>query len=146
MIPGTLFIASDHAGFSLKQVLIPYLEEQGWKVEDVGMHSRDSCDYPVFAHKLCASVAETGHMGILVCGSGIGMCMAANRHRGIRAALCTHEFQARSARGHNDANVLCLAERITAPALACLMADLFLSTEFDGGRHARRVEMIEPGA
>lgn len=143
MIPGTLYIASDHAGYGLKAALARHLEGKGWKVEDLGVHSADSADYPDYAHTLCKSVLATGHRGILICGTGIGMCMAANRHKGIRAALCTHEFQAKSCRGHNDANVLCLAERITAPALACVMADLFLETGFDGGRHQRRVELIE---
>lgn len=143
MIPGTLYIGSDHAGFLLKQALRDHLESLGWKVEDVGAYSAESSDYPPFAHALCQKVLQTGQKGILICGSGIGMCMAANRHYGIRAALCTHEFQARSCRAHNDANVLCLAERITAPALACQMADLFLETPFDGGRHQRRVELID---
>lgn len=144
MIPGTVFIASDHAGFAMKQRLTAHLEQGGWKVEDLGPDSAESTDYPPYAHELCARVLESGHKGILICGSGIGMCITANRHKGIRAALCTHEFQARSCRAHNDANVLCLAERITAPALACLMADLFLQSEFDGGRHERRVKLIDP--
>ncbi|MDR0339442.1 MAG: ribose 5-phosphate isomerase B [Desulfovibrio sp.] len=143
MPPGTLFIASDHAGVKMKAELVRFLENKGWKVEDLGAHSSDSVDYPEYAHRLCAEVLATGRKGILICGTGIGMCMAANRHKGIRAALCTHEFQAKSSRGHNDANVLCLAERITAPALACVMADIFLQGEFEGGRHQRRVERIE---
>ena len=143
MTPGTISIGSDHAGFTLKQAVISHLENLGWKVEDVGAHSCESSDYPLFAHALCKKVIASGNKGILICGSGIGMCMAANRHHGIRAALCTHEFQARSCRAHNDANVLCLAERITAPALACLMTDLFLETPFDGGRHQNRVTLID---
>lgn len=143
MIPSTLYIASDHAGHVLKTVLVRHLENTGWKVEDLGAPSTDSADYPDYAHALCRAVLEAGHKGILICGTGIGMCMAANRHRGIRAALCTHEFQACSCRGHNDANVLCLAERITAPALACVMVDTFLETQFAGGRHQRRIELIE---
>lgn len=144
MLPSTVYIGSDHAGFSLKEVIKAHLEAAGWKVEDVGAFSKESCDYPVFAHSLCEKVLATGHKGVLICGSGIGMCMAANRHEGIRAALCTHEFQAGTARSHNNANVLCLAERVTAPALACIMAELFLQGEFEGGRHERRVNMIEP--
>lgn len=143
MLPGTVFIASDHAGFALKQHLRSHLETLGWKVEDLGPDSDASTDYPMYAHSVCNKVLQSGHKGILICGSGIGMCMAANRHKGIRAALCTHEFQAKSCRAHNNANVLCLAERITAPALATLMAELFLQGEFDGGRHERRVELIE---
>lgn len=143
MTPSTLYIASDHAGHALKAFLVRHLEEKGWKVEDLGVRSADSADYPDYAHALCRAVLASGHKGILICGTGIGMCMAANRHRGIRAALCMHEFQARSCRGHNDANVLCLAERITAPALARAMTDLFLETEFEGGRHQRRIELID---
>ena len=143
MIPGTLYIASDHAGFALKQSLRLALEEAGWRVEDLGPASPDSADYPDYAHKLCKNVLVAGHKGILICGSGIGMSMAANRHKGIRAALCTHEFHAESCRRHNDANVLCLGERVTAPGLAIVLAQRFLSTEFEGGRHQRRVEKID---
>ncbi|MDL2266423.1 ribose 5-phosphate isomerase B [Desulfovibrio sp. OttesenSCG-928-G15] len=143
MEPGTLFIASDHAGFSLKEFLSDYFQEKGWKVEDLGPQTRDSVDYPSFAHTLCEQVLQTGHKGILICGSGIGMSMAANRHKGIRAALCTLETHARMCRLHNNANVLCLGERITAPALACLLAEIFLMTEFEGGRHQHRIDKIE---
>lgn len=144
MTQGTIYIASDHAGLALKEKLTLHLEGTGWKVEDMGTHSAQSCDYPEYAHALCNKVLETNHKGILICGTGIGMSMAANRHPGIRAALCTHEFQAKATRAHNDANVLCFAERITAPALACAMAAIFLMTEFEGGRHTRRVALIEP--
>lgn len=143
MPDAALFIASDHAGFALKSHLCRHLQERALKVEDLGPYSDQSVDYPDYAHALCARVLESGGRGILICGTGIGMCMAANRHQGIRAALCTHEFQARSCREHNDANILCLAERITAPALAARMADLFLSAGFDGGRHEKRVKGIE---
>lgn len=146
MLPSFLYIASDHAGYSLKTSLVAHLERKGWKVEDLGTHSRESCDYPQYAHSLCEKVLETGHKGILICGSGIGMSIAANRHKGIRAALCMHEFQARTARLHNNANVLCLAERLTAPALATMMAEIFLEEDFEGGRHEKRVALIEPDA
>lgn len=138
-----IFIASDHAGFALKKVLVPYLENKGFYVTDLGPDSDASVDYPDYAHPLCNKVLETGDMGILICGTGIGMSMAANRHKGIRAALCTCEFQGRATREHNDANVLCLAERITGPGLACAIADAFFSSGFEGGRHQRRVEGIE---
>ncbi|MDL2291223.1 RpiB/LacA/LacB family sugar-phosphate isomerase, partial [Desulfovibrio sp. OttesenSCG-928-F20] len=105
----TLFIASDHAGFALKNFLRGHLEGLGYNTEDLGPDSDASTDYPLYAHNLCSRVLQSGCPGILICGSGIGMCMAANRHKGIRAALCTHEFQARSCRAHNNANVLCLA-------------------------------------
>jgi ribose 5-phosphate isomerase B len=143
MLPGTIYIASDHAGFTLKEYLRLWLEERGWKVEDLGPDSCDSTDYPEYAHKLCKNVLETRHKGILICGSGIGMSMAANRHKGIRAALCTHEFHAGASRQHNDANVLCLGERVTAPGLAALLVQRFLNTDFEGGRHQRRVEKID---
>jgi ribose 5-phosphate isomerase B len=139
----TVFIASDHAGFTLKQALVSHLESMGRQVRDLGTHSTQSSDYPDFAHKLCQELLANGGMGILICGSGIGMSMAANRHPGIRAALCTHEFHARGARAHNNANVLCLGERVTAPHLACLMADIFLSEPFEGDRHIARIEKIE---
>lgn len=143
MSDGPLFIASDHAGFALKSHLCEHLRKRCLKVEDLGVHSGQSADYPDYAHALCSRVLAEGGRGILICGTGLGMCMAANRRQGIRAALCTHEFQARSCREHNDANVLCLGERITAPALAVVMTDLFLSSGFDGGRHEGRVRGIE---
>ena len=143
MIPGTLYIASDHAGFALKDALCLALAATGWKVEDLGPDSQNSTDYPDYAHKLCEKVLDTGHKGILICGSGIGMSITANRHKGIRAALCTHEFQAEACRRHNDANVLCLGERVTALGLAGALVERFLSTEFEGGRHQRRIDKIE---
>lgn len=143
MIPATIYLASDHAGFNLKRHLSGWLKEQGWKVEDLGTGSCESADYPDYAHSLCEKVLATGHKGILICGSGIGMSITANRHKGIRAALCIHEFHAEASRKHNDANVLCLGERITAPGLATILTELFINTEFEGGRHQRRVERIE---
>lgn len=139
----TIYIGSDHAGLTLKNTLAKGLAGDGRTVEDMGAHARESCDYPDFAHAVCARVRETGAFGILVCGTGIGMSIAANRHRGIRAALCTHEFHARAAREHNDANVLCLGERVTAPGLALEIAKAFLAAAFAGGRHQRRVEKID---
>ena len=143
MIPGTIYIASDHAGFALKKYLRLLLKEKGWTVEDLGPDSSASTDYPEYAHKLCKNVLATGHKGILICGTGIGMSMAANRHKGIRAALCTHEFHAEICRRHNNANILCLGERITAPALAAILVERFLNTDFEGGRHQCRVEKID---
>ena len=139
-----LYIASDHAGLHLKSALVEYLSTVGFQAEDVGTYSGESCDYPDFAHRLCQKVLETGGKGILICGTGIGMSIAANRHEGIRAALCTHEFHAEATRAHNNANVLCLGERITAPGLACLLARIFLTTEFEGGRHAGRIAKLAP--
>ncbi|MDR1685919.1 MAG: ribose 5-phosphate isomerase B [Desulfovibrio sp.] len=143
MTGDTVFIASDHAGFAMKQALCADLAARGFRMEDLGPQTAESCDYPVFAHALCARVLENAGRGILICGTGIGMCMAANRHRGIRAALCTDEYTARACRAHNNADVLCLGARVVAPALAAELAVIFLSTAFEGGRHARRVALIE---
>ena len=134
-------IGSDHAGFALKQVIVPYLQSLKYEVKDVGPASAEkSCDYPDFAAKVCEDVLVGGGLGILICGTGIGMSMAANKYRGIRAALCTSEFQGRLTRQHNDANVLCLGERITGPGLALAIVKEFLEAEFEGGRHLTRIQ------
>jgi ribose 5-phosphate isomerase B len=141
---GTLAIASDHAGFELKERLKEALSEWGRAFEDLGTHDDGSTDYPDYAHRLAEGVA-TGRFaaGILVCGTGNGMCMAANRHAGIRAAVCTDAFTANAARAHNDANVLCIGSRVTAEELALEITRLFLEGSFEGGRHQRRIEKIE---
>ena len=137
-----LHLASDHAGFTLKDALARYLSQQGHDIVDHGTHSQQSCDYPEFAVKLCKAVAASGEWGILVCGTGVGMSMVANRMPGIRAALCTCEFQARATRQHNNANVLCLGERVTGSELAFSIVDAFLAAEFEGGRHQRRIDLF----
>ncbi|MBO4300966.1 MAG: ribose 5-phosphate isomerase B, partial [Desulfovibrio sp.] len=109
----TIHLASDHAGFSLKERLARFLADKGIAVKDEGTYSTESCDYPVYAHRLCQAVTRDQGRGILICGTGIGVSIAANRHPAIRAALCTTELHARLARRHNDANVLCLGARIT---------------------------------
>jgi ribose 5-phosphate isomerase B len=139
----TLFIASDHAGFSLKEDLLAHLRGKAWEIRDLGPASDAAADYPDYAHALCARILAANASGILICGTGIGMSIAANRHKGIRAALCTHEFQAEAARRHNDANVLCLAARLTAPHLARALVDAFLAAPFEGGRHQRRIALID---
>ncbi|WP_300926859.1 ribose 5-phosphate isomerase B [uncultured Desulfovibrio sp.] len=139
-------LASDHAGYALKDLLARELAVRGFTVRDHGTDSRESCDYPVFAHRLCSALLHEGGQGILVCGSGIGMSMAANRHDGIRAALCTTELHARLSRRHNDANVLCLGARITGEELALAIMAAFLETGFEGGRHQRRIDKITPRA
>ena len=136
-------LASDHAGFALKSALILRLSSLDYDVVDHGAHSAASCDYPVFAHQLCSAVLDKGGLGILICGTGVGMSMAANRMRGIRAALCATEFQARATRQHNDANVLCLGERVTGTGLAFAIVDAFLDTAFEGGRHQRRIDLFD---
>ena len=138
----TLFIASDHGGFTLKKHLIEHVQKKGYTIEDLGPETLESCDYPVFAQKLCATVNDKQGLGILVCGSGIGMSMAANKCPGIRAALCTNEYMARMSRRHNDANVLCLGERVLGLDVATSILDAFLESTFEGGRHLRRVSMF----
>ncbi|MGQ0662605.1 MAG: ribose 5-phosphate isomerase B [Pseudomonadota bacterium] len=136
-------IACDHAGFELKTALARDLAAAGFEVLDLGTHSRDSVDYPDFAAALAAALkGRQAGRGVLICGSGIGISIAANRHPGIRAAVCRDADDARLARRHNDANVLCLGGRTTRLEVAkdCLMA--FLSTPFEGGRHAARVEKL----
>lgn len=143
----TVHIGSDHAGLELKNILKARLEALGIAVHDHGTMTSESTDYPIYAHAVCRAVLAAGNdtstCGILVCGTGLGMSMAANRHRGIRAALCTCEFHARASREHNNANVLCLGARITGASLAEAIMQVFLETPFAGGRHARRVSMIE---
>ena len=137
-------IASDHAGYRLKLELVKALETAGHPVEDLGTHDEGSADYPDFAHLLCAAIVEGRFSrGVLVCGTGLGMSMAANRHSGIRAAVCTGTYAARMTRAHNDANVLCLGSRIVGPGVAEDILETFLATEFEGGRHSRRVGKIE---
>ena len=139
-----VYMGSDHAGFGLRGLIARHLRENGHEVRDLGPDSPESCDYPVFARKVCEKVLEdAGSFGILVCGTGVGMSMAANRFPGIRAALCACGFPARAGRQHNDANVLCLGERVTGPGVALGMVDLFLSTPFEGGRHQRRIDLFD---
>jgi len=139
-----LLIASDHGGFALKEDLIQTLASTCESITDLGVHENTSVNYPDFAHILCNNVLKEEHaLGILVCGTGIGMSMAANRHKGIRAALCTDPYMARMARAHNDANVLCLGGRVIGLALAEEIAKTFLKSTFEGGRHAARVEKID---
>jgi len=140
-----IFVASDHAGYPLKQAVVKWLADHGHAHEDLGTHDTESTDYPEYAHLLAKKVAETeGAKGVLVCGSGIGMSIAANRHPGIRAALCHEAYSARMTRLHNDANVLCMGSRIVGEGVALDLLEVFLGTEFEGGRHARRVGKIDP--
>lgn len=137
-------IGCDHGGYNLKQNIIKYLEENGVEYKDFGTYTADSCDYPVFAEKVCDAV--TGgecEKGILVCGTGIGMSMAANKHKGIRAAVCTDAFSTEFTRRHNDANVMCMGERTLGPGLALKLVEIFLNTPFDGGKHLRRISMFK---
>ena len=136
-----IVIGCDHAGFGLKNKVIEHLEEMGYTVIDVGTDSTESCDYPIFAHRLCKKIQEgEAPLGILICGTGVGMSLVANKHKGIRAACCENTFSARMTRMHNDANVLCFGERVIGYGLACDMVDLFVDTPFEGGRHQARVD------
>ncbi|MGB0629489.1 MAG: ribose 5-phosphate isomerase B [Alphaproteobacteria bacterium] len=136
----TIGIAVDHGGFTLKQAVKEEIEAAGYGVLDLGTDSEDSVDYPDFAEKMVQAIsAGTAQRGVLICGTGIGISIAANRHKGIRAALCYDEETATLARQHNDANILCLGGRKTDEPMARRMVTLFLNTEFEGGRHARRV-------
>lgn len=138
-----IHIASDHAGFEMKNELKSFLSGKDFQVTDDGTYDKESCDYPDFAHKLCNAVSQESGTGILVCGTGMGMSMAANRHSGIRAALCTTELHARLSRQHNNANVLCLGSRVTGIELAHAIVTTFLETPFEGGRHQRRIDKID---
>jgi len=136
-------IGADHRGFALKEVIMPFLEEMGHSYKDYGCYDTTSVDYPDIAVKVGEAVAGGDFdFGILICSTGIGICIAANKVRGVRAALCHNPFEAQRARSHNDANVLCLrGENIDAPS-AWEIVRAFLSTDFEGGRHVQRVEKI----
>jgi len=138
------YIATDHAGIDLKNYTVELLKEKGHDVIDLGPFSKERVDYPDYAVKVAQSVlADSLAHGILICGSGIGMSMAANRHSGIRAALCHDAYTATVARGHNDANVLCFGERIIGKGVAESVLDAWIAGSFEGGRHCGRVEKIE---
>ena len=136
-------IGSDHGGYLLKEELKKHLEEKGIEFKDFGTDSAASCDYPVYAEKVCRAI-QSGECekGILICGTGIGMSMCANKCKGIRAALCGDHFSAEFTRKHNDANVLCMGARTIGPGVALQLADIFLTTEFEGGRYEKRVSMM----
>ena len=139
-----IYIGADSAGYFLKEEFKSYLTGRGYEVEDCGTDSDASCHYPIFASAVCEKVQgelDTS-FGILICGTGIGMSMCANKYNGIRAAVCGDTFSARMTRCHNDANVLCIGARVTGSCLATDILDSFLGAEFEGGRHAVRVDMI----
>jgi len=137
------YIATDHAGIDLKNFTVELLKAKGHEVIDHGPFSKDRVDYPDYAVKVCESVlSDAGTHGILICGSGIGMSIAANRYHGIRAALCHDAYTATVARGHNDANVLCFGERIVGQGVAESIIDAWLAGQFEGGRHCGRVEKL----
>lgn len=147
MIPSETPIAlgADHGGVALKDHLAALLRAAGHPVTDCGTHGGGSVDYPDFAHPVCAAVeGGAARFGVLVCGTGIGMCISANRHAGIRAAVLHHGTDARLTRAHNDANVACFGGRLTGPELAEEALRVFLATEYEGGRHDRRIAKLAP--
>ena len=136
-------IGCDHGGYLLKQDILIWLEEHDIDFEDVGCFSTESVDYPIYGEKVARLVASGAcEKGIVICTTGIGISIAANKHKGIRAACCSDCFSARATRMHNDANVLCMGGRVVGPGLACQMVDEFLSASFEGGRHQRRVDKL----
>ncbi len=139
-----IYIGADSAGYTLKEHIKGILQTRGLEVIDCGTDSEASCHYPVFASKVCEGVLASSDAayGILICGTGIGMSMCANKYNGIRAAVCGDTYSAKMTRQHNDANVLCIGARVTGVCLAEDIVDAFLSNEYEGGRHAIRVGMM----
>jgi ribose 5-phosphate isomerase B len=139
-----IIVGADHAGLSLKTAMVEALRARGYEVDDIGTHDAASCDYPDFAHAVAHAIREKRHsLGLLVCGSGVGMAIAANRHRGVSAVVCSEPYSAAMSRRHNDANVLCLGGRVVGVGLAEQILDAFLGASFEGGRHAPRVKKID---
>lgn len=138
----SIIIGSDHGGYNLKTAIINHLKKFGYEIFDAGCYTTDSCDYPIIAKEVAQKVLETNSKGILICGTGIGVSIVANRFQGIRASHCTDTFTARMTRMHNDSNILCLGERITGTGLALDIVDIWLNTDFEGGRHQKRIDMI----
>lgn len=138
-----IIIAADHAGYYLKKKIIDFLEKEGYEIKDIGTYSPEAVDYPDFGHKLATEVADGDYYaGISICGTGNGMNMTANKHQGIRSALCWNEEIGRLAKAHNDANICALPARFITDTEALLIVKTFLKTDFEGGRHKRRIEKI----
>lgn len=142
MLREKIYIACDHAGFELKKELCLFFEENDIKFSDLGIHEKQSCDYADYAHLLASKIDEKS-FGVLICGSGIGISIAANRHKNIRCALCSESLSAKLAREHNDANVLALGARLIGVDLAIELVKIFIKTSFSGGRHLKRIQKIE---
>jgi ribose 5-phosphate isomerase B len=142
----TIYLGNDHAGFEMKEMVKKHLEDGAYKIVDLGTFSDESVDYPDFAEEVAEKVLETeGAFGVLVCGTGIGICMSANRFKGVRAGMCRTVEDAEATRKHNDANVLCLGGRVTDMEVAKQIVDKFLTTDFESGedRHVRRVKKMD---
>lgn len=136
-------IGSDHGGFELKGYIIDFLRDKGYEVEDFGTYSEDSVDYPDCAKPVCEAIQDgTADKGILICGTGIGISIAANKHKGIRAALCGDVYSAKMTRLHNDSQILCMGGRVVGRELAYMITETFLTSEFEGGRHQARIEKL----
>ncbi len=137
-------VGSDHGGLEYKEKILEFLKNKGYETIDEGTYSKESCDYPEFARKVANLVAEKkADRGILICGSGIGMSIAANKVKGIRAALCSETTSARLSREHNNSNILCLGQRLIGETMAFEIVETWLNTEFAGGRHQHRIDIIE---
>lgn len=137
-------LTSDHAGIELKSILIEHLEKKGYEIVDVGPNVKESVDYPDYAHKMCdIIISKEVDLGIAICGTGIGMSIACNKVKGIRASLCSEPYSARLTRNHNDSNVLCLGARVIGEELAKEIVDIYLKAEFEGGRHQNRIDKLE---
>ena len=137
-------LGSDHAGLELKKEIAAHLVENGYEVKDYGTYTADSCDYPVYGEAVGRAVASGEcELGVLVCGTGIGISMAANKVKGVRAAVCSDTFSAEMTRRHNDANIIAMGARVVGSGLALAIVDAFMNAEFEGGRHARRVELMK---
>jgi len=136
-------IGCDHGGFALKQEVMRHLDELGLAYKDFGTYSEESCDYPIYGEAVARAVADGEYeRGILICGTGIGISISANKVKGIRACCCSDSFSCEYTRRHNDANALCMGGRVVGPGLACQLVDLFLNTEFEGGRHEKRIAKL----
>jgi len=138
-------VGCDHAGFAIKDAVIEHIKGKGYDVVDVGTYSEESCHYPIYAEAVCEKILDGEcERGVLICGTGIGMSIAANKHKGIRAACCSDTFSARLTREHNDANVLCFGERVVGVGLAIDLVDAFLDAEYlNNGNHVTRVAMLK---
>lgn len=136
-------IGCDHGGLNIKNAIIEYLKVKDIEYTDFGCYTEESVDYPVYGYKVATAVADDSDtLGVLCCGTGIGISMSANKVKGIRAAVCTNEFMAEMTRRHNNSNIICLGGRVIDEETAVKLADIFLNTEFEGDRHTRRVDMI----
>lgn len=138
-----IYIGSDHGGFELKEIVKAYLESNSYSVKDLGCYSEESVDYPQFGRAVAKAVVENNARGIVICGTGIGISMSANKVKGARAGLCHSVEYAKLTRQHNDANILAMGGRFVEPELAKKITDAFLNTEFEGGRHQKRVDDID---